>query len=110
MPKSGVRGAGIDVNQHGLSASSHLGVAAGHVHGNVLVRAQDNLRRLQSIGVEPRKLLDQRGMIGTEIAEQVFDADLVQRLKKIKGGRVDGCIRNRGGEAAGIKGTHASKD
>jgi hypothetical protein len=77
-----IGGARVHVDQYGLALSRHLRVPAGHVDGHVLVWAQHDLRRLEAVRVEASELFDQRRMIGAEIAEQVLDIDLFEKIMR----------------------------
>ena len=79
----GIRRADVDVHQHTLTASGHEGESARHVCRRVLMRAADHRRQLFAEHLLVRHLLDDRRVIGTEIAEQVFDADLVEAFEKV---------------------------
>ena len=83
----GIRRADVDMHQHALSAPGHEGKAARHVRRGVLVRAADDRRHLLAELFLVRHLLDDRGMVGAEIAEQIFDPDLVEAFEKVIRGR-----------------------
>jgi hypothetical protein len=52
------------------------------VHGDDLMRAEDNFRMLAAFAVPARDLLDQRDMVGAEIGEDIFNAEIDQTLEK----------------------------
>ena len=83
---AGVRGAGIDMHEHRLAASGRQRIAAGHVHRDDLVRAQDHLGMLAAFTVPARHLLDQRDVVGAEIGEDVVDAEIDQAFEEIMRG------------------------
>ena len=93
-----VGGAGIDMDHHALAAPGGDGVARRHVHRRVLVRAKNGRRHLAAAAPEARHRLDQRRVVGAEVAEQVVEADLVQPLEEIMRRRmarfvaVHGCL------------------
>ena len=88
----GVGGADIDVDQHALAAPGDEGVALRHVRRRILVRAvQDAGHRLAAL-LAMRHLLDDRGVIGAEIAEQIFDAELAQAFEEVIGGGEIGSV------------------
>ena len=88
-----VRSADVDVHHHGLPAPRHHRVAGCHVHRGVLVRAQHRRRQRAPLFAPARHLLDQRRVVGAQVAEQVLDADLVQAFEKIVSGRVQPDLR-----------------
>jgi hypothetical protein len=51
--------------------------------GGVLVRTAHDFRQRLAAFAAMRELLDDRGVIGAEIAEQILDADLVQPFEQI---------------------------
>src|SRR5262249_38733809 len=71
-----------------LAAPGGDGVARRHVDRRVLVRAQHGRRKPAAVAAELRHRLDQRRMVGAEVAEQVVEADLVQAFEKVVRGRV----------------------
>src|SRR5436305_12586974 len=83
---AGIRGAGIDMDEHRLAAPGRQCVAAGHVHGDDFVRAQDHLRVLAAFAVPARHLLDQRYVVGAEIGEDVVDAEIDQAFEEVMRG------------------------
>ena len=85
---AGVRRAGIDMHQHRLGASGRQRIAAGHVHRDHLMRAQDHFGMFAAFLVPARHLLDQRDMVGAEIGEDVFDAEIDQAFEEIMRGAV----------------------
>src|SRR6202171_4348077 len=85
---AGIRGAGIDMHENRLASSGRQRVAAGHVHGDDLVRAQDDFRMFAAFAVPARQLLDQRHVIGAEIGEDVVDAEIRQTFEEMVRGRV----------------------
>ena len=82
-----VGGPDIDMHQYALAASGDDRVARGHVRSSVLVRAAHDVRHRLAAPATMRHLLDDRHVIGAEIAEQILDADLVQAFNQIVGGR-----------------------
>jgi hypothetical protein len=82
----GVGGADVDMHQHALAASGHEGVALRHVRRRILVRAVQHARNRLAAFLAVRHFLDDRRMVGAEIAEQVFDTELVQAFEEIIGG------------------------
>ena len=56
---AGVGGAGIDMDEHRLAAPGRQRIAAGHVHGDDLVRAQDHFGMFSTLLVPARHFLDQ---------------------------------------------------
>ena len=78
----GVGGADVDMHQHALAAPGHEGVARRHMGGGVLVRTGDDGRQRIAALSPVRDLLDDRRVIGAEIAEQVLDAELTQPSRK----------------------------
>ena len=87
---AGIRRAGIDMHQHRLGASGRQRIAAGHVHRDDLVRAQDHFGMLAAFLVPARHLLDQRDMVGAEIGEDVVDAEIDQAFEEIMRGASGG--------------------
>ena len=84
----GVGGADVDMHQHALAAAGHQRVAAGHVRRGVLVRAHDDGRDLLAAPLAAGKRLDDRGVVGAHVREQVVDPDLVQAFDQIVRGRM----------------------
>jgi hypothetical protein len=84
----GVGGADVDVHQHALPAAGDEGVARRHVGSGVLVRTADDGRQRVAALSPMRNLLDDRGVVGAEIAEKVFDPELAQPLQEEIGGRI----------------------
>ncbi len=80
---AGIRGAGIDMHEHGLALSGRERVAAGHVHGDDLMRTQHDFRMLAALLVPARHLLDQRDVVGAEIGEDVVDAEVDEAFQEI---------------------------
>ena len=87
-----VGGAGIDMDHHALAAARRDGVARRHVHRGVLVRAEDGRGRRPVGALEGGHGLDQRRVIGAEVAEQIVEADLVQAFEEIVRRRVAGLV------------------
>src|SRR3954468_4471544 len=85
---AGIRGAGIDMDEHRLAAPRGQRVAAGHMHRHDFVRAQDHLRMLAAFAIPARDFLDQRHMIGAEIGENVIDTEVDQAFEKVMRGGV----------------------
>ena len=73
----GIGGADVDMHQHALAAPGDQRIAGGHVRGGVLVRTAHHVRHHLAALAAMRHLLDDRRVIGAEITEQIFDADLV---------------------------------
>jgi hypothetical protein len=78
----GIGGADVDVHQHTLALSRHVGIAGRHMRRGVLVRAADDGRNGLAAFAPVRHLLDDRRVVGAEIAEQIVDADLGQPFEK----------------------------
>ncbi len=78
----GIGGADVDVHQHALAAPGHECVTGRHVGGGILVRAADDAGQRFAAAAPMRDLLDDRRMIGAEIAEQVVDPDFAQSLQE----------------------------
>ena len=87
---AGVRGAGIDMHQHGLAAPGRQRIATRHMHRDHFMRAQDHLGMLSALLVPACHFLDQRHMVGAEIGEDVIDAEIDQAFEEIMRGRVSG--------------------
>ena len=83
-----IGGAGIDMHENRLSLAGRKGVAARHVNGHDLVRAEDDFRMLAAFAVPARDLLDQRDMIGAEIGEDIVDAEVDKTFEEIMRGAV----------------------
>ena len=88
----GVGGADIDMDQHALAAAGDQGIARGHVSGGVLVRTAHYARHRFAALFAMRHLVDDRGVIGAEIAEQIIDADFREALEEIIGRGVIGNV------------------
>src|SRR4051812_13695026 len=80
---AGICGAGIDMDEYGLRAPCGQCGAAGHVHRDDLVRTQDHFGMLAPLFVPARQFLDQRDVVGTEIREDVLDAEIDQSFQKV---------------------------
>ena len=78
----GIGGADIDMDQHALTATRHQGIARGHMRRGIFVRTPHHTRHRLAAFAAMRDLIDDRGVIGSEIAEQVIDADLGQALEQ----------------------------
>src|SRR4029077_1304810 len=76
------------MHAHGLRASGRERIARGHVHGDDFMRAQDHFGMLAPLLVPARQGLDQRHVIGAEIGENIFDAEIDQAFEEIMRGRV----------------------
>src|SRR6185437_9231323 len=85
---AGIGSACIDMHQHGLASAGRERIAAGHVHRDHLMRAQDKFRMLSTFLVPARDRLDDRDMVGAEIGEDIVDTEVDQALEKIMRGRV----------------------
>ena len=83
----GVGGADVDVHQHALAAPGDKGVALGHVRRRILMRAVQYARHRLAEFLAMRHFLDDRSVIGAEIAEQILDAKFGKAFEKIIGGR-----------------------
>jgi hypothetical protein len=83
-----IRRAGIDMHQHRLSAPGRCGIAAGHVDGDVLVRAEHDVRMRAALRVPARQLLDDRDVVGAEVGEDVLDPELAEALEQVVRGGV----------------------
>src|SRR6185437_488323 len=90
---AGVRGTGIDMYQHGLAPAGGKRIAAGHVHRDDLVRAQDHFGMLAAFLVPARDLLDDRDMVGAEIGENVVDPEIDKTLEEVVRSGVTGHYR-----------------
>ena len=98
----GIGGADVDMDQHALAAAGDEGVARGHVGGGVLVRAAHHAGHRFAALLAMRHLVDDRGVVGAEIAKQIIDADLAQALEEIIGRGVIGNVGvARGGRGHG---------
>ncbi len=82
----GIRGAGIDMHQNRLAASRRQGIAAGHVHRDDLMRAQDHFGMFQAFAVPARHLLDQGDVVSAQIGKDVLDAEIDQALEEMMRG------------------------
>src|SRR4051794_21228567 len=78
-----IRGAGVDMDEHRLSAPGRQRVAAGHVHRDDLVRAQDHLGMLAAFLIPACHFLDQGNVVGAEIGEDVVDAEIDQAFEEV---------------------------
>jgi hypothetical protein len=85
---AGIGGPGIDMHEHCLSLAGRQGIAAGHVNGDDLVRAEDHFRMLAAFAVPARDLLDQRDMIGAEIGKDIVNAEVDEPFEEIMRGTV----------------------
>src|SRR5271156_2223792 len=68
------------------------------MRGGVLVRTADNLRHGLTKLAMARHLLDDRRVIGAEVAEQIIYADLGEAFEQVMGRRIFGntvFVRNR---------------
>ncbi len=65
----GVGGADIDMHQHALAATADQGVTTGHVSRSVLVGTANRVRYRLAALAAVGQFLDDRRMVGTEIAE-----------------------------------------
>ena len=71
------------MHQHRLAFAGRERIAAGHVHGHDLMRAQDHFRMFPAFLVPARHLLDDRDVVGAEIGEDVVDPEVDQAFEKI---------------------------
>src|SRR4051794_4868077 len=71
------------MNEDALAAAGYQGAARCHVHRHVLVRTQHDLGCGAIEALPTSELFDNRGVIGTKIAKQIVDADLIQGFDKI---------------------------
>jgi hypothetical protein len=99
-----VGGADVDMHQHALAASGHQRVAGRHVRRGVLVRAADRLRHRLAALLAVGQLLDDRRMVGAEIAKEIVDADLVEAFQQEIGGRMGLRIGCRACVHGGVRG------
>ena len=99
-----VRRAGINVHQHSLRLAGHAVVTRRHMQCSIFVRAEDDFRVLSPFRAPLRHGLDNGRMVGTHVAEQIFDTDLVHRLQPIRGGHVGRGFRPRRGDLFGTSG------
>ncbi len=76
------------MHQNRLAASRRQGIAAGHVHGDDLMRAQDHFGMLAAFLVPARQLLDQGDVIGTQIGKDVVHPEVDQTFEEMVRGRV----------------------
>jgi hypothetical protein len=76
------------VDEHRLAATCHLGVSARHVYRDIFMRAANDFGRAKTIRFKARQFLDQWRVIGAEIAEQIFDVDLIEPLQEVMGSRM----------------------
>src|SRR5579872_1624893 len=83
-----IRRARIDMHEHGLRAAGCQRVPRCHVHGDNFMRTQDDFRMFAALAIPRRERLDQRHMIGAEIGEDIFDAEIDQRFKEMMCGRM----------------------
>ncbi len=81
----GIGGADIDMDQHALAASGDQRIARRHMRGRVLVRAAHHAGHRLAAFPAMRHLVDDRRVIGAEIAEQIIDADLVEAFEQVIG-------------------------
>jgi hypothetical protein len=80
------------MHKHALAASGDEGITRRHVGGGVLVRAGDDGGKRVAALPPVRDLLDDRRVIGAEIAKEIFDPELAQPLQKEIGGRIGRAI------------------
>src|SRR6185369_6311151 len=80
------------MHHHALAAAGGEEVARRHVRRRDLVRADHGLGRLASIALEGGHRLDDRRVVGAEVAEDVVAADLAQAFEEIVGGRAAGLV------------------
>ena len=90
--RRGVRRAHVDMNKHALAASGDEGITCRHVGGGVFVRTGDDGGKRVAALPPVRDLLDDRRVIGAEIAKEIFDPELAQPLQKEIGGRIGRAI------------------
>jgi hypothetical protein len=83
---AGVGGTGIDMHQNRLTASRRQGVAASHMDGDDLVRAQDHFGMLAAFPVPARQLLDQGDVIGAQIGKDVVHPEVDQAFEEMMRG------------------------
>ena len=70
------------MNQHALTTASDKGVAASHVSRGILVGAPDYFRHGRAKLPAICQFLDERRVVGSEIAEQILDTDLRQAFEE----------------------------
>ena len=71
----GIGGADVDMDQHALAAPGDEGIARRHMGRGVLVRTAHHAGHGFAALLAMRHLVDDRRVIGAEIAEQIIDAD-----------------------------------
>ncbi len=87
-----IGGAGIDMHHHALAATGREEVARCHVRRRDLVRADHGLGRLSAVALEGGHRLDDRRVVGAEVAEDVVAADLGQAFEEILRRRAAGLV------------------
>jgi hypothetical protein len=85
---AGVCRSGVDMHEHRLSLAGRQRIAAGHVNGDDLMRAEDHFGMLAAFAVPACDLLDQRDVVGAEIGEDIVDADVDETFEEIMRGTV----------------------
>ena len=85
---AGIGGPRIHMHQHPLAPARGQGITGGHVDSCVFMRAQNRFGKSQTLLAPARHLFDQRGMVGTQIAEQIIQAQIIEALKQMMGGGV----------------------
>ncbi len=74
------------MHQNRLAASGRQGIAASHMHGDDLVRAQDHFGMLAAFLVPARQLLNQGDVIGTQIGKDVVHPEVDQSFEEMMRG------------------------
>src|SRR4029450_4763530 len=80
------------MHHHALAAAGGEEVARRHVRRRYLVRADHGLGRLAAIALEGGHRLDDRRVVGAEVAEQIVATDLGQAFEEVVGGRAAGLV------------------
>ncbi len=73
----------IDMDENALAAAGDQRIAAGHVRGGILVRTAHDVRHRLAAFAPVRHLLDDRGVVGAEIAKQIIDPGFLQAFEQI---------------------------
>src|SRR4029450_3400758 len=80
------------MHHHALAAAGGEEVARRHVRRRYLVRADHGLGRLATVALEGGHRLDDRRVVGAEVAEDVVAADLGQAFEEILRRRAAGLV------------------
>ena len=81
----GVGGADIDVDDNALAAAGDQRVAGRHMRRRIFVRTAHHGRHGLAEFTAMRHFLDDRRMIGAEVAKQIIDPDLLQPFEQVIG-------------------------